>query len=209
MLLMDRPQETHLRENPGEGRRLYFYEKGEDIPLVPQSVWQIYTGFAQLSQISFQGSEVLLRWMQPLSFFGIGFTDTKHYQAKALSEIYLKRYALSEVENSPHLAQSMLTELVRQMQQTEALLAIAGLRRIEDRLQELLQLLKQQIGETLAEGTRLPVRLTHQTIANAIGTTRVTVTRLLGDFQRQGVIELDGDRHIVIKDKWLLISRNT
>ena len=202
MLLIDRPQETHFLEKTSEERRLYFYEKGEDIPLIPQGIWQVYSGFAQLSQLSPQGSEILLRWIQPPSFFGLYFTDTDCYQAKALSEIYLQRYTFSEVENSPHLAQLMLTQVVHQMRQTETLLAIAGLRRIEERLQELLRLLKQEIGETLAEGTRLQVRLTHQNIANAIGTTRVTVTRLLGDLQRQGAIELDGDRHIIIKDKF-------
>lgn len=202
MLLLDRPQKTNFLEKPSEGRRLYFYEKGEDIPLIPQGVWQIYSGFAQLSQLSSQGGEILLRWMQPLSFFGICFADTDCYQAKALSGIYLKRYALSEIEKSSELAQLMLTQVMRQMQQTEALLAIAGLRRVEERLRELLQLLKQEIGEPLPEGTRLPVRLTHQNIANAIGTTRVTVTRLLGDLQRQGKIKLDGDRHLIIQDNW-------
>ena len=179
---------------------MYFYEKGENIPLVSQGVWQVYRGFVQLSQFSSQGSEILLGWMQPPSFFGLWFTDAESYQAKALSEIYLKWYDLSEIENSPHLPQLMLTQVVRQMRQTEALLAIAGLRRVEERLQELLKLLKQELGEPLAEGTRLPVRLTHQNIANAIGTTRVTVTRLLGEFQREGAIQLDGDRYIIILD---------
>jgi CRP-like cAMP-binding protein len=69
---------------------------------------------------------------------------------------------------------------------------------VEERLQELLQLLSQELGQPVAEGTRLLVRLTHQNLANAIGTTRVTVTRLLGEFQRQGLISLDSDRHLVI-----------
>jgi CRP-like cAMP-binding protein len=84
------------------------------------------------------------------------------------------------------------------MRQTEALLAIAGLKRVEDKLHHLLQLLKQEMGEPVAEGTRLGIRLTHQNLANAIGTTRVTVTRLLGEFQRQGLISFDSDRHLII-----------
>jgi len=35
-------------------------------------------------------------------------------------------------------------------------------------------------------------------LANAIGTTRVTITRLLGDFQAQGQICFDCDRHLII-----------
>jgi CRP-like cAMP-binding protein len=54
------------------------------------------------------------------------------------------------------------------------------------------------MGQSTPEGTRLKVRLTHQMLANAIGTTRVTITRLLGDFQAQGQIRFDDDRHLII-----------
>ena len=90
------------------------------------------------------------------------------------------------------------SQLARRMRQTEALLAISGLKRVEDRLQQLLYLLQQELGESTKEGTRIKVRLTHQNLANAIATTRVTVTRLLGEFQRQGWLGFDSDRHIII-----------
>jgi CRP-like cAMP-binding protein len=71
---------------------------------------------------------------------------------------------------------------------------------VEERLQQLLQLLKREMGEPIAQGSRLKIRLTHQNLANAIGTTRVTVTRLLGEFQRQGAVSSDCDRHLIIHD---------
>jgi CRP-like cAMP-binding protein len=93
----------------------------------------------------------------------------------------------------------MLNQVTRRIRQTEAILAIAGLRRVEDRLLQLLKLLKQEMGESLAdERSRISIRLTHQNIANAIGTTRVTVTRLLGEFQRQDIITVDNERHIIL-----------
>ncbi|AFY78567.1 MAG: Crp/Fnr family transcriptional regulator [Hydrococcus sp. C42_A2020_068] len=189
---------TQLQNEQTEGRRLHFYDRGEEIPLVEQGVWQVYRGVAQLSQLSVNGEEILLGWAQPSTFFGMWLTHIESYQVKALSELYLKWYPLSEIEASPHLSHLMLTQVVRRMRQTEALLAIAGLRRVEERLQELLQLLKKELGQPVPEGTRLAVRLTHQNLANAIGTTRVTITRLLGDFQRQGIISLDSDRHMIV-----------
>ncbi|MGB5772028.1 MAG: Crp/Fnr family transcriptional regulator, partial [Crocosphaera sp.] len=120
------------------------------------------------------------------------------YQVKGLSDLYLKWHPLEEVKTSPELSQMAFTQLVRRMRQTEALLAIAGLKLVEDRLQQLLHLLQQELGETREEGTRLKVRLTHQNLAATIGTTRVTVTRLLGEFQRQGWLSFDSDRHIII-----------
>lgn len=199
MLLTYNANQTLAKDQLSDGRRLHYYDKGENIPLAEEGVWQVYRGIAQLSQISASGEEVLLGWVQPFTFFGLWLTHIESYQVKALSDLYLRWYNLNEIENSPQLSQVMLTQLARRMRQTEALLAIAGLKRVEERLQELLALLKQELGQPVAEGTRIGVRLTHQNLANAIGTTRVTVTRLLGDFQRQGLVLIDHHRHIVLK----------
>jgi CRP-like cAMP-binding protein len=177
---------------------LHFYDRGETIPLSRDGVWQVYRGIARIGQISEAGEEILLGWVQPGTFFGLAFTYLDSYHALALSEVYLRWYPIAEVETSPELTKTMLTQLIRRQQQTEALLAIAGLKRVEERLQHLLQLLKREMGQPIAEGSRLSARLTHQNLANAIGTTRVTVTRLLGEFQRQGWIGIDSDRHIIV-----------
>ncbi|NEQ26858.1 MAG: Crp/Fnr family transcriptional regulator, partial [Microcoleus sp. SIO2G3] len=86
----------------------------------------------------------------------------------------------------------------RRLQQAEAFLAMVGYRRVEDRLRHLLLLLKQEIGQPIEGGTRLGVRLTHQQLANAIGTTRVTVTRLLSQLHDEGWLAIDSQRHLVL-----------
>jgi len=181
-----------------EEERLHFYEKGEEIPMADRGVWQVYRGTVQLGMLHPTGAEVLLGWAYPLTFFGKWFSYTETYQAKALSDVYLKWYSLKDIEDSSFLAQKILDQIARRMRQTEALLAIAGMRRVEERLQQLLQLLKDEIGEAIPEGTKIKIRLTHQNIANAIGTTRVTITRLLGEFQRNGYITMDNDRQIIL-----------
>lgn len=204
MLLTDHLTHPLLSRESTEEGRLHFYERGEAIPLVSEGVWQVYRGVAQLSQLSHQGEEILLGWAQTSTFFGLWLTHLESYQAKALSDVYLKWYPLTEINESSALAQMMLNQLARRMRQTEALLAIAGLKRVEERLQKLLDLLKQEMGETLPQGTRLSVRLTHQNLASAIGTTRVTVTRLLGEFQRQGWVSFDSERHLIINEQWIM-----
>ena len=47
-------------------------------------------------------------------------------------------------------------------------------------------------GEETATGIRLKVLLTHEEIAQMIGTTRETVTRILSDFKRRKIIEVKG-----------------
>ncbi|HBL13385.1 MAG TPA: hypothetical protein DD379_18690 [Cyanobacteria bacterium UBA11162] len=184
-----------------EGRRLHFYSKGEQIPLVSQGVWQVCQGLVQLSTLSQNGEEVWLGWAEPGTLFGHWFSLLTSYQAIALSDVHLVWFSLKEINASPRLAQTILPQVVRRMRQTEALLAIAGQRRVEDRLQHLLLLMKREIGESVPEGTRLGVRLTHQNLANAIGTTRVTITRLLTKLKNQGAITFDRDRYIILNNE--------
>ena len=194
------PSTISQKNNIVEGRRLHFYDKGELIPLAQEGIWQVYRGVIQLSQFASSGDEILLGWVHPENFFGLWLTanQLENYQARALSDVYLRWYPLVEIESSPTLSQLILSQVIHRMRQSEALLAIAGLRRVDERLQELLKLLAQDMGESTTGGIRLKDRLTHQMLANAIGTTRVTITRLLGDFQAQGQIRFDSDRHLII-----------
>ncbi len=198
MPLTYNPTQTSSEESLTDGRRLHFYEKGEEIPLASEGVWQVYRGIAQLGQLSENGEEVLLGWVQTSAFFGAWLTHLDAYQVKALSDLYLRWYSLEQITSSPKLSQLVLTQIVCRQRQTEALLAICGLRKVEDRLQALLKLLEREFGEPSPQGTRIKVRLTHQNLAAAINTTRVTITRLLGEFQRQGIVSFDRERHLII-----------
>ncbi|NEP23165.1 Crp/Fnr family transcriptional regulator [Moorena sp. SIO3I6] len=187
------------QQEPKVKRRLHFYARGEQIPLVAQGVWEVDEGRVQLSTLSPEGEEIWLGWAESSAFFGNWFSVLSTYQAIALSDVRLKWYSLAEINNSPYIAQTILPQLVRRMRQTEILLAISGQRRVEVRLQHLLLLLKREVGEPVPEGIRIGMRLTHQDLANAIGTTRVTVTRLLTKFKNEGAITVDSVRHIILK----------
>jgi CRP-like cAMP-binding protein len=179
-------------------RRLHFFGKGQIIPLLPQGIWQVHQGLIQLTMLSASGDEVLLGWAGEGHFFGLWLTILQAYNATAVSNVHLKWFSVKEIEGSPRISQIIALQLKQRIQQSEALLAIAGQRHVEERLKQLLLLLKQEMGQPVPGGTRLNIRLTHQHIASAISTTRVTITRLLSKLQQQGWIILDRDRHIVI-----------
>ncbi len=201
MLKYDHNTNQNIFPNPNKlNQRLHFFEKGQEITNLTGGVWQVYRGTVELSMLHSNEKKVLLGWAYPLTFFGSWLTYTEAYQGKAISDVYLKWYYLTEIEASAQLAKTMLTQMARRMRQTEALLAIAGMRRVEDRLQQLFVLLKQEIGEPVPGGTKLKIRLTHQSIANTIGSSRATVTRLFSLFQRNGSISFDSDRQIILLD---------
>ncbi|AFZ37296.1 putative transcriptional regulator, Crp/Fnr family [Stanieria cyanosphaera PCC 7437] len=179
---------------------LQFYEKGEEIPLFDQGFWQVYRGVVQLSRINAKGEEITLGWATGNTAFGNILEHTGIDRAQALSDVYVRWLSPQDLENYPHFSRILLEQLSRRLIVAEHLLTITGLKKVEDRLWELLLLLKQEIGQTVTNGTRLTVRFTHQNLADMICATRVTVTRMLGDFQTRGLIVVDRDRHLVVKD---------
>ena len=193
---------THRQSNLSlVNRPLQWFSQREEIPINRPGIWQVYRGIVQLSKINLKGEEVPLGWAVKDHCFGIWLPELPHYRVKALTDSYLRWFYVDDLAVSPHLMETVLTQLNYRRQQTEALLAIAGLRLIEERLQQLLLLLKEELGEPVTQGTRLKVRFTHQYLANAIGSSRVTVTRLLGEFKKQGLIAIDSDRHLIVKDE--------
>lgn len=186
------------KDNTDLDRNLHFYPKGEEIPLVSQGIWQVCQGLVQLSTLYPTGEEGLLGWVGPSMCFGLWLTSLQTYRATAISDTYLIWYSMVEVESSPQLCHGLMPQIVRRLRQMEAIVAIAGQRRVEDRLYQLLLLLKQEFGQPVAGGSRLNIRLTHHDLANAICTTRVTVTRMLGKLQQNGCISRDSDRHLIL-----------
>ncbi|MEB3211513.1 MAG: Crp/Fnr family transcriptional regulator [Leptolyngbyaceae bacterium] len=188
-----------------EGRTLRPYTSGQPILMEPQEIWVVCRGVVQLGTLYATGDEALLGLACPSMPFGLPLTSIRPYQASALTNVDLMRLTVAEIESSPVLSQSIFRHMGRRLKQTEAILAMVGYRRVEERLRHLLLLLKQEVGQPDEQGTRLGVRLTHQQLANAIGTTRVTVTRLLNQLKDEGWLLIDRQRHIILTPNASLI----
>ena len=177
------------------------YESGAEITIFDSGIWQVYRGIVQLSRISLDGKEIIVGWVTSNGVFGNGLDlyPTPH-RAIALSDVYARNYTPQDIVNHPSLAKQLLVQSSDRLIKAQRLLAIIGIRRVEERLKALLLLLKQEIGQPADDGIRLQVRFTHQHLAESIHTTRVTVTRTLGDFLHQGLIGFDKEKHLIIKD---------
>ncbi len=190
-----------LLEQQYRGRNLSAFRAGQVIPMTSNEVWVVYRGVVQLGTLYPSGDEALLGLACPSMPFGLPLTLIHPYQATALSDVDLLCLKMQEIEQSATLSCEIFRHLSARLRQTEAMLAMVGYRRVEDRLRQLLHLLQMEIGQPVPDGVRLSVRLTHQHLASAIGTTRVTVTRLLGQFREEGHLIIDSQRHIVLPNR--------
>lgn len=195
---LELPDLRQLLEQLYRERSLHPFRSGQTIPMRSDEIWIACRGVVVLNTLYPTGDEALLGVVTPSMPFGLPLTWISPYQAIALMDADLLCLPLAEIEKSPALCQGLFRHLGRRLQQAEAFLALSGCRRVEERLKQLLILLQHEVGQPTPGGTRLNIRLTHQQIANAIGTTRVTVTRLLGQLKQEGWLAIDTKRHIVL-----------
>ncbi len=198
-MLLTQKNDSSIFLEKSAARLLLFYKKGDEIPLSEPGFWQVTQGVVQLSKINAGGDDVILGWATANNSFGGLVTHETNYRAQALSQTRVRWYDPSELAKSPERARILMSQLSQRLIKAEKLLTITGMRRVRERLWQLLLILKEEMGQPVVNGTRLTIRFTHQNLAQIICTTRVTVTNILGDFKEQRLISIDNARHIIIK----------
>ncbi|HEY9707605.1 MAG TPA: Crp/Fnr family transcriptional regulator, partial [Oculatellaceae cyanobacterium] len=147
----------------------------------PDTLWKIEQGIVRTLTWSEQGT------LTVLGYWGQG--DVVGQPLSSLHPYTIECWTGVEVSCIPsqhwHHA---LDAIFLHTQQTKELLNIVRIERVTQRLLQLLVWLTQKFGREMSSGKLIDVRLTHQAIAELIGTTRVTITRLLKEFEQQGII---------------------
>jgi CRP-like cAMP-binding protein len=189
---------VQLLEQLYRERALIPYATGRTVPLKRDEVLVVCRGVVQLFTIQQDGSETLLGLAGPSMPIGLPLTTVDPYWATALTDVDLLSLPLAEIEDSPVLVAGIFRNLTLRLQQAEAWLALSGKRLVADRLRYFLIMLARDFGHVEPIGIRIPIRLTHHQLATAIGTTRVTVTRLLKEFKTEGWLVID-QRQVVLR----------
>jgi CRP-like cAMP-binding protein len=179
-------------------RQLLNIPAGSAVPLLKNSIWLVVRGMVKLEAVTIHGDPLLLGLAGPNEPFGEPLTNVLAFEATTVCDTDLLCLSCTELEQSPHLAMAMLQAVVSRYRQAETLLSLLGLRRVEERVRGFLELLAQEYGQACEQGLRLNLRLTHQELASALCTTRVTVTRVIGLLRDEGWLQIDEQRHLVI-----------
>jgi CRP-like cAMP-binding protein len=185
-------------EHSVQKRELVQLPSGTAVPLLRDHIWLVVRGMVKLHSITVHGDELILGLAGPNEPFGEPLTHAEHCQASTLCDSDLLCLSLDEIQATPQLSMAVVRALATRMRQCEALMSLLGMRRVEDRLRGFLELLAEEYGQPCEQGLQLNLRLTHQDLANALSTTRVTVTRLLGLLRDEGWLQISANRALVI-----------
>jgi len=164
-------------------------------------------GLVKLISLSDKGRETILHILKPDEMFGELFLyeEKRPFTAIALEDsvvrVISKESFLELVSVAPTLALNFIRLLSKRLATVEKGLAESSHTWSYHRLAKVLLQLSEEYGEEIPAGTLINVRLTHEDLANLIGTSRETVTTQLNKFTRAGLLQRQARLLIVTKSR--------
>ncbi len=178
------------------------YERNKTIFFPGDPAERIYfltKGAVKLSRVYEAGEEITVALLRENSVFGVlslltGERSDRFYHAVAFTPVELLSLQGDQVNQAlmenPNLSALMLRGLSSRILQTEMMIETLAHRDMGSRLVSFLLILCRDFGVPGNTGITVDLKLSHQAIAEAIGSTRVTVTRLLGDLREKDMISI-------------------
>ena len=146
-----------------------------------------------------EGKEIILATFQPGDFFGeMSLLDGRPRSANVFTTqntqlLVLSRQSLFQhIEQYPTTGLKILTEMSSRLRRADEVIGNLVMLDAYGRVARVLIDLSEQQGEMTDEGILIKNRPTQQDMASMIGTTRETVSRILSDFQKRGLLSTEG-----------------
>ena len=169
------------------------------------TLFMIAEGRIKVTILGDDGREIILSVLGSGEFFGeMALLDNEPRSATAIAAEESELVSLSRAEFEGVLAQnpSMMAGLIKvltaRLRHANHQISTLALLDVYGRVARVIVEMGRDEGKRLKDGRITFQRPTHQEIANRIGTTRETVTRMLKDLQRQSLIRVSG-REIVLE----------
>jgi len=166
------------------------FTRREVIPPRNDVLWRIERGAVRTLTWSEEGIFITLGYWGPGDLIGHPLSRVKPYQIECLTSVEASIVAA-------HLWDQDIKGLLSHIQQAEELLAIVHRKPISLRLWQFLVWLSEKFGRDVEQGKLIDLNITHQEIAEVLNTTRVTITRLLQQFEEEGTL-LRHTRRIIL-----------
>ncbi len=191
---------AHERRYP-KGAVIFFADEPGD------SLFVIKAGSVKIYLLADDGREKTLAIFGKGDFFGeMALFDERPRSAIAetLEETHLlvvdKANFTRLLESTPKMAFKIIRVLTERLRQANAQLEGLAFADVRTRVAATLKRLAAEHGVAVEGGVRIGIKLTHQQLANLVGTSRETVTRLLCELQDEGELVMDG--------KYLILTGN-
>jgi CRP/FNR family transcriptional regulator len=193
------------------------FKKGQTIfneGSYPFGVFCINSGKVKLAHLGDDGKEQIIRLLKGGDVVGYrALLSGERYSASAVALedtqvcFIPKELFLHILKNDAGLTFEMMKLLSDELHKTELKLTHLAQKPVRERMAEILLFIKETYGFE-DDGITLNVRLSREEIANLVGTATESTIRLLSEFKRDSMVELDGKKIKIINQKKLTKTAN-
>ncbi len=177
------------------------YDAGASISdpeVAPERAFRCVSGTIKVTKLLASGREILITILQTGSIWSDravlnGYWKDVFVEAMGVSEVVSVDSAAFErvVRSSPDSLAKFMLRITEQVSDALTLLDDFRGRDVASRLARVLVRFSKQYGVPTERGVRIELPVTHQDLANMIGTARETVSRNMARFRQQGFV-MDG-----------------
>ncbi len=165
-------------------------------------MYVIRQGRAKVTKSSEDGREKIMNFLETGSFFGdmalLG-DETRSASVKTLEDSVLlalsRRDFIDLLRQSPDLSLAVIAELANRLRETNEQARSLSFQGVEERTRSLFERIA-RAHETRSDARVTPA-LTHQQIADMVGTSRETVTRAIKQLKAAGWLDQEGKRYVI------------
>ncbi|WP_455212152.1 Crp/Fnr family transcriptional regulator [Kaarinaea lacus] len=202
MSLQDRQGLYHLG-------KVHYYRRGEMVFHMGSSSNEVYIlldGRVKVYELSEEGKEVILWFCFPGELFGLSEVfqcSGREVNAQACSQVEVLTIKKADFERyikqHSHLAMHVIELLGYRLRELSDVLLDIASDDVTSRVIKLLTRLCSRYGKPEDKHILLDIALTHQEMADMIGTSRQTVTSVLSMLRKKGVLKMQ-QRSIYLQD---------
>jgi CRP-like cAMP-binding protein len=175
----------------------FFFLQGDPA----ECMFVLLEGRVKLSQTGPDGQQALIRVITPVTLFAlVAITTTRDYLVTAeaaddsLALYWTRRDLMGFVTRVPQIARNAMGIMAGRLQEIQERFRQVTTQRVEQRLAHTLIRLAAQSGKKVAAGILIDLTLTRQDLAEMSGTTLYTVSRILGQWEEQGLVIAERER---------------
>lgn len=171
------------------------------------AIYLLKTGHVRLYRVTEDGKEITLNILGPGDVFGeLALFKETHRQtfAEAVDPVHICAASVEDFSrlmgHKPQLTMMVANEIARRRQEFETRIPGLAYGSVRLKLMHALRHLAREHGEPLGnEEVRITIHLSHQELAQLIGTSRETCTVELGKLQLAGAARVDEHRNLIVK----------
>lgn len=177
-------------------------------------VGSVVSGIATLTQTMEDGRRQMVGLLLPSDFVGRPGRSTAAYDVVATTDLVMCCFRKTPFEEmmqkTPHIAQRLLEMTLDELDAAREWMLVLGRKTAREKIASLLSIIARRDATLNLRGTEGPLvfdlPLTREAMADYLGLTLETVSRQISALKRDGVIVLEGKRHVTIPDMAVLLE---